>query len=59
MQHEFFSDTSSMNLFCKVMVETCIEKALYSIDGSPRLPDRLDYRYIACFIKLIMVLMNT
>lgn len=48
-----------MTLFCKVMVETCIEKALYGLDGNYRMPDRLDYRYITCFIKLIIVLMNT
>jgi hypothetical protein len=59
MEREFFSDASSMNLFCKVMVETCIEKAMYSSNGEMRLPDRLDYRYISSFIKLIMVLMNT
>lgn len=59
MQREFFADASSMNLFCKVMVETSIEKAIYCNNGDLRFVERLDYRYISSFIKLIMVLMNT
>ena len=45
--------------FCKVMVEISIEKALYMETGDKRPSDRLDYRYIGCFIKLIVVLMKT
>lgn len=52
-------DSEMMSNFCKVMVEVCVEKALYTNDGQKRPTDRLDYRHIDCFIKLIIVLMKT
>jgi hypothetical protein len=58
-QTEFFKDQEMMSSFCKVMVETSIEKALYMDSGEKRPSDRLDFRYIGCFIKLIIVLMKT
>jgi hypothetical protein len=58
-QTEFFKDSEKMSNFCKVMVETSIEKALYMESGEKRPSDRLDYRHIGCFIKMIIVLMKT
>jgi hypothetical protein len=45
---------------CKVMVKTSIERALYfGEDASNRRPnDRLDFRYIDSFVKLIVVLLT-
>ena len=56
---DFFKDSGMMSSFCKVMVETSIEKALYNNEGERRPNDRLDYRYIESFIKLIVVLLKT
>ena len=56
---DFFKDSTMMSSFCKVMVETSIEKALYNNEGARRPNDRLDYRYIESFIKLIVVLLKT
>jgi hypothetical protein len=56
---DFFKDSEMMSSFCKVMVETSIEKALYTNDGVRRPNDRLDYRYIESIIKLIVVLLKT
>lgn len=58
-QTEFFTNSEMMSNFCKVMVQTSIEKALYMDSGEKRPSDRLDYRYIGSFIKLISVLMKT
>lgn len=45
--------------FCKVMVQTSIEKALtYGDTGEKRPLDRLDFRYIDSFVKLIVVLLS-
>ncbi len=56
---DFFKDSGMMSSFCKVMVETSIEKALYNNEGVRRPNDRLDFRYIESFIKLIVVLLKT
>jgi hypothetical protein len=54
-----FSDQKMLFAFCKVMVHTSIEKALlFGGSGEPRPADRLDYRYIDGFIKLIVVLLR-
>lgn len=64
-----FKDLGSMGIdndpkllfsFCKVMVHTSIEKALTFGDGSgqKRPVDRLDFRYIDAFVKLIVVLLK-
>ena len=64
-----FKDLGSMGIdndpqllfsFCKVMVQTSIEKALTFGDGTgQRRPvDRLDFRYIDAFVKLIVVLLK-
>ncbi len=45
--------------FCKVMVEVSIERALYNQKGEKRPADRLDYRYIESFLKLMVVLLKT
>ncbi len=45
--------------FCKVMIQTSIEKAIYFGDnGEYRPADRLDFRYIDSFVKLIVVLLK-
>lgn len=45
--------------FCKVMVQTSIEKAVtFGDTGEKRPPDRLDFRYIDSFVKLIVVLLS-
>ena len=45
--------------FCKIMVQTSIEKALLFGDtGLQRPADRLDFRYIDSFVKLIVVLLK-
>lgn len=38
------------------MVKTSIEKALYTSTGERRPNDRLDYRFVESFIKMIVVL---
>lgn len=45
--------------FCKVMVQVSVERALYNSKGEKRPGDRLDYRYIESFLKLIAVLLKT
>lgn len=45
--------------FCKVMVEISIERALFQQNGTRRPSDRLDYRYIESFLKLMVVLLKT
>lgn len=45
--------------FCKVMVEISIERALFMQNGTKRPSDRLDYRYIESFLKLMVVLLKT
>lgn len=41
------------------MIQTSIEKAIYFGDnGEYRPPDRLDFRYIDSFVKLIVVLLK-
>ena len=53
------SDQKMLFAFCKVMVHTSIEKSLlFGGSGEPRPADRLDYRYIDSFIKLIVVLLR-
>jgi len=56
---DIFRDAEMMAIFCKVMVVTSIEKALVGNNGEKRPNDRLDYRYIESFIKLIVVLLKT
>jgi CCR4-NOT transcription complex subunit 1 len=41
------------------MVEVSIERALFTIDEAKRPSDRLDYRYIESFLKLMVVLLKT
>jgi len=55
-QSDFIKDPELLSNFIKVIVETSIEKALYTSSGTKRPADRLDYRYIDCFIKLIIIL---
>ena len=54
------SDPKLLFSFCKVMVQTSIEKSLVFGDGSgeKRPVDRLDFRYIDSFVKLIVVLLK-
>ena len=54
------SDPNLLFSFCKVMVHTSIEKALYFGDdsGEKRPADRLDFRYIDSFVKLIIILLT-
>jgi hypothetical protein len=49
-----------INSFCKVMVRTSIEKTIVYGDESreKRPADRLDFRYIDSFVKLIVVLLT-
>lgn len=48
-----------MYSFCKIMIRTSIEKAIYFGDnGEYRPADRLDFRYIDSFVKLIVVLLK-
>jgi len=45
--------------FCKVMVETSIERAIFFRDNGERRPaDRLDFRHIDSFVKLVVVLLR-
>jgi hypothetical protein len=46
--------------FCRVMVQTSIEKALiYGDDSGEKRPaDRLDFRYIDSFVKLIVIILK-
>jgi len=63
-----FEDLGSMGIvteprllfsFCKVMVHTSIEKAVtFGDTGEKRPADRLDFRYIDSFVKLIVVLLS-
>jgi hypothetical protein len=41
------------------MVEISIERALFMQNGTKRPSDRLDYRYIESFLKLMVVLLKT
>lgn len=54
------SDQKLLFSFCKVMVQTSIEKSLVFGDasGEKRPVDRLDFRYIDSFVKLIVVLLK-
>mgnify|MGYP007004526588 FL=1 len=54
------SDPKLLFSFCRVMVQTSIEKALYYGDdsGERRPADRLDFRYIDSFVKLIVILLK-
>lgn len=56
---DIFKDGEMMSRFCKVMVQTSIEKALVTNTGEKRPNDRLDYRFIESFIKMIVVLLMT
>ena len=68
---DILKDTNGvLSTFTKIMIETSIEKALYyngssDVGGQTRLSrekrpsDRLDFRYIDSFIKLIIVLLKT
>lgn len=53
-------DPNLLFSFCKVMIQTSIEKALYYGDdsGEKRPADRLDFRYIDSFVKLIIILLT-
>ena len=66
--NNFFKALSNMGIdkdqemlfrFCKVMVMTSIQMALFTEAGEQRLNNALDYRYIDSFIKLIVVLLKT
>ena len=54
-----YKDADIMYNFCKVMVELSIERALFNSKGERRPADRLDYRYIESFLKLMVVLLKT
>jgi hypothetical protein len=54
-----YKDSEIMYNFCKVMAEVSIERALYTMEGTKRPQDRLDYRYIESFLKLMVVLLKT
>lgn len=54
-----YRDSDIMYNFCKVMVEVSIERALFNSKGERRPSDRLDYRYIESFLKLMVVLLKT
>jgi len=41
------------------MVEVSIQRALFAENGERRPGDRLDYRYIESFLKLMVVLLKT
>lgn len=41
------------------MVEISIERALFMQNGTKRHSERLDYRYIESFLKLMVVLLKT
>lgn len=55
---EDFKDPKIMTEFCKMMMKIGIERALYSKSGEKRPSDRLDFRYIEVFGKLIVVILN-
>mmetsp|Transcript_48325 Transcript_48325/g.35514 ORF Transcript_48325/g.35514 Transcript_48325/m.35514 type:complete len:95 (+) Transcript_48325:473-757(+) len=67
--NKFFNELSQTELlnksdqmmfeFCKVLFQKSISKAFFLDSGEKRPSDRLDYRYIDCTIKLIVVLMKT
>lgn len=44
-----------MHKFCMIMIELSVEKCLYQNDGTKNHPDRLVYRYIESFLKLLVV----
>jgi hypothetical protein len=54
------SDSKLLCSFLKVMVQTSIEKALIFGDdsGEKRPADRLDFRYIDYFVKLIVIILK-
>ena len=54
------SDPKLLYSFCKVMVQTSIEKTIIYGDesGEKRPPDRLDFRYIDSFVKLIVFILK-
>lgn len=54
-----YKDSDIMYNFCKVMVEVSIERSLFMANGTKRPSDRLDYRYIESFLKLMVVLLRT
>ncbi len=55
---EVVSKPTVLFQFCSVMVETSIEKALvFGDSGENRPADRLDFRYIDSFVKLVVVLL--
>ncbi len=57
---DIVKDPEVLSSFCRVMVQTSIQKAIYIGDGEQkRHDDRLDYRWIDSFIKLIVVLLKT
>lgn len=56
---DIFKNSEMMSNFCKVMVQISIEKALLTSTGEKRPNDRLDYRFIESFIKMIVVLLMT
>jgi hypothetical protein len=67
--NSFFSDLKTMGIdsdtpllfnFCKIMVKTSVERALvFGDDSNEKRPgDRLDFRYIDSFVKLIVVLLS-
>jgi CCR4-NOT transcription complex subunit 1 len=58
-QMGLYKDSEIMYSFCKLMVEVSIERALFTNDMERRPLDRLDYRYIESFLKLIVVLLKT
>jgi hypothetical protein len=54
------SDPKLLYSFCKVMIQTSIEKTIIYGDesGEKRPPDRLDFRYIDSFVKLIVFILK-
>lgn len=41
------------------MIQTSVEKALYNQKGELRPNEKIDYRYIESFFKLVVVLLRT
>ena len=55
-----YKDAKVLQKFCRAMIEMSVQRALYMNDGQIKRPsDRPVYRYIDCFLNLVVLSLMT